>query len=397
MLLFASLLNWTTGNGLFPLLPLYALERGATIEAAGLILAAGFVGLAVGSMAAAGLARIIGSRKWTFVVAAMLQTLAYALLGRATEVWQLAALLALAWLGGGVASTIVQVIAGLAVSPGRRGRAFGVVALAPPIGAMIGATLLGALAASSGYSLAFYIGGSLVLCAAILMAVGMPSDDSHPSTEQVAVQNVRSLPQRSGEEFALLVGAFLASIALSFGRLTTPVLMRALSFDPQAVAATAAVGGLVTVPFVLLIGDLSDRLGRRPVLVATYSLIAIASSLLAFADQLWQFYLTAALLSLGFAASGSVTAALVGDLLHPAALSHALGRLSAITWLAAVIAFAGGGVLLGYVAAPTLCLVAALLTMAASLPLGVLGRLPKSRVVLAVAQTNRATSAEHKG
>jgi MFS family permease len=373
VLLWASLLNWTTGNGLFPLLPLYALERGATIEAAGMVLAIGFVGLAAGSIIAARLTRIVGSRKRAYIGAALLQALAYALLGRATEAWQLLILLPCAWLGAGVATTTVQVLAGLATSAERRGRVFGMLALAPPVGAMIGATVLGALAARNGYGAAFDAGALLVLGAAFVMAAGMPADEPFPTPEPAA-RRVRAGSPRSGVEMLLLLGALLAATALFFGRLTTPVFMHALSFDPQAIAATAAVGGLVTVPFVLLLSDLSDRLGRRPMLIATYGLIALASGILALADQPWHFYLAAALLSLGFAASGSVTAALAGDLLPPTALPAALGRLSAITWIAAVIAFAGGGALLSHVSAPALCLGAALLALSAGMPLAFLRR-----------------------
>jgi MFS family permease len=144
-------------------------------------------------------------------------------------------------------------------------------------------------------------------------------------------------------------------------------MMDALSFDPRAIAATTAVGGLITAPLVPLIGALSDRLGRRLVLVGTYLLIAAASVVLAIADQFWQFSLAAALLSLGFAVGGSVSAALAGDLIAATALPNTLGRLSTVTWIGAVIAFGGGGALLGSMQVPSLCLLAALLAVSAGL------------------------------
>lgn len=369
VLLCASLLNWTTGNGLFPLLPLYALDRGATIEGTGVILAAGFAGLAAGSLIATWIARVAGGYGRGFVAAALLQAAAYALMGRVTASWQLGALLPVAWLGAGVANTLVQVMASLAGDPGHRGRAFGLLALAPPLGAVIGASLLGALVARGGYGWAFDAGSLLVLGAALVLATGRSREIAPPPAPLAAPRSDRAGTERVPAERGLLLSALLASTALFVGRLTTPVLMLARSFDPQAIAATAAVGGLVTAPFVLLIGDLSDRLGRWPVLLATSLLTAGALSMLAFADQLWQFALAAALLSLGFAASGSVAAALAGDLVSPALLPRALGRLSAVGWIAAVAAFAGGGVLLGHIAAPVLCLLAALIALSACLPL----------------------------
>lgn len=378
VLLCASLLNWTTGNGLFPLLPLYALDRGATIEGTGVILAAGFVGLAAGSLVSTWVARAAGGYGRAFVAAALLQAIVYALMGRATAVWQLGILLPIAWLGAGVASTLVQVMASLATDSGRRGRAFGLLALAPPLGAVIGASLLGALVARGGYGWAFDGGSLLVLGAALVLATGRAHELAQPPTSRVTTQSERAETGRAAAEIGVLLSALLASTGLFFGRLVTPVLMRALSFDPQAIAAAAAIGGLVTVPCVPLIGALSDRLGRRVVLVGTYLLSAVAALVLAWADQLWQFSLAASLLSLSFAAGGSVAAALASDLLPPARLPPMLGRLSALTWIAAVIAFAGGGTLLGDIAPPLLCLGAALLGATAVLPLYILSDSPTS-------------------
>ena len=367
ILLGVSLFNWTAGNGLFPLLSLYALERGATVEITGMLLAAGFVSLAVGSMTAAWLTRIVGSQRWAYVGVALLQTCAYALMGQATEIWQLLALLACAWVGAGQAVAILQMMVGRAASAERRGRAFGLLALAPPLGSMIGASLLGAIAKQSGYQWAFGGGALLVLAAALLMTVGMPREDAHAPQTIARSQPTRPTARWSLVEIGLLLSALLAATAQAFGNLVTPVMMNALSFDPQAIAATTAIGGLVTAPLVPLMSELSDRLGRRPVLVGTYGLIAVALGVLAFADQYWQFSLAAALLSLGFAVGTSVSAALAGDLIAAAALPHTLGRLSTATWIGAVLAFGGGGALLGSIAVPTLCLLALLLAVSASL------------------------------
>lgn len=377
VLLGASLLNWTTGNGLFPLLPLYALERGVAVEGAGMLLAAGFGGLAAGSLLAARLASAIGGPARAYVGAALLQAGGYALLGRATAEWQLVALLSITWLGAGVAGTTAQVLAGSLASAASRGRVFGLLALAPPLGALIGASLLGAVAAHSGYGRALDSGACLVLGAGLLMALGMRARGDAGAEPAAADRPGRGAARAGPAELLLLAAALLGSTALFFGRLATPVLMHALGFDPQAIAATAAVGGLLTAPFVPLVGALSDRLGRRPVLIGTYALVALASVTLGSATQLWQFSLGAALLSLGFAVGGSVSAALAGDLIPAARLPQALGRLGASSWVAAVIAFAGGGALLGRVAAPALCLLAALVATGAGLAAGWVGGGPR--------------------
>ena len=126
-------------------------------------------------------------------------------------------------------------------------------------------------------------------------------------------------------------------------------------------------------------------------------LIAIASGLLAFSDQLWHFSLAAGLLSLGFAVVGSVPASLAGDLIPPTLVPRTLGRLSTINWIAAVIAFGGGGALLGSIAAPTLCLIAILLAVGAGLCLGFLGRPSQPAPVLTNVRTDSASPAGPQG
>jgi MFS family permease len=352
---------------LFPLHSLYALERGATIELAGMVLAGGFLGLAVGSMTATRLSRLVGRDELAYVVAALIQACAYTLMGRATELWQVVALLASAWIGAGQAVTVVQVMVGRAVSAERRGRAFGLLALAPPLGALLGASLLGAIAKGGGYEWAYDAGAMLVLGAGLMMAAVMAAEEADEPKLPSPGPRARTAANWSVAELGLLLSVLLASTAQSFGQLATPVTMRALGFDPQAIAATAAIGGLVTAPFILLIGEMSDRLGRRPMLVGSSVLIAVASIVLAFADQYWQFSLAAALLALGVAITSSASAALAGDLIPMVMLPHTLARLSTITWVGAVIAFGGGGALLGHVGAPVMCLGAAILALSGSL------------------------------
>lgn len=384
-LLLASLLSWTAGNGLFPLLPGYAIERGATVAGAGLVLAAGFIGLAAGSLAANRLARAAGSRKWAYLGASLLQALCYALMGWAASVWHLLALLAAAWLCAGVTTTLAQVIAGLGADARRRGRVFGLLMLTIPLGALVGASSLGALVMLAGYRATFAAAGLLALGAALVAGAGLPADVCRGTPAAGRAPAAEPGRAYAAIQALLLCGALLASVALFFGRLATPVLMRSLMFNPQAIAGSAAVGGLVTAPFVLLVGELSDRLGRRRLLGGMYLLIALGVGLLAAAGELWQFYLAAALLSLGSSAGTSVAAALAGDLLPASALAPTLARLSAASWAAAVLAFAGGGYLLDRVAAPALCLGVALLALGAAGAPGLLHKLQRPEPALATA------------
>jgi MFS family permease len=132
------------------------------------------------------------------------------------------------------------------------------------------------------------------------------------------------------------------------------------------VASTAVVGGLVTLPITPLIGILSDRLGRRRLLVVSYALAAGGVVLLSMASQLWHFWLETALLFVAMAANGSVATALATDVLPRDALRRGMSWLNSMTWVAGIIGFAGTGYLTDTLGAAATCLIAALLAITAA-------------------------------
>lgn len=68
----STLAAWIYGNGVLPLLPLYAIERGASETTSGLFLAFAFLCLALGTFATGLLPRDFGNRKWLIVTSGLL-------------------------------------------------------------------------------------------------------------------------------------------------------------------------------------------------------------------------------------------------------------------------------------------------------------------------------------
>jgi len=73
--------------------------------------------------------------------------------------------------------------------------------------------------------------------------------------------------------------------------------MNAGGFSKSAITLTAAIQGLVSLGFPLVMGWLSDRVGRRWILIASFSAISASLILLAFSRSMWQFCLFAVLFS----------------------------------------------------------------------------------------------------
>jgi DHA1 family tetracycline resistance protein-like MFS transporter len=119
----------------------------------------------------------------------------------------------------------------------------------------------------------------------------------------------------------LLLTAFINSMGMG---LTTPVMPSLLiELTGGDIADAAFWGGVALVSYALMqfvfspiVGALSDRYGRRPVLLLSLSAFAVDMLLLAIVDRLWLFILVRAAAGI-FAATFSTTSAYVADVTAP--------------------------------------------------------------------------------
>ena len=367
----SSLVLSATGYGLLALLPVYALELGATPAAVGTSLACAYLALLVGTVVTGWLAERMRSRKRLFVAVGVPAVPALVLLGRVESVWQLTLLTSLAWFAAGVILALINVLAGLAADPAHRGKTFGLLYLSFPLGAIAGAAATGALADRFGFPTMFALVGLTWLTPPLLGALGLrdAGADAAPTAEDCPA-GVGDSPRPA---IALLLAAtLLASMASFVGRLGTSFSMQALQFTPGAIGSAVMVGGLLALPDLPAFGPLSDRLGRRGVLIASNLLAGGGLLLLVGATGLWRFWLASGLLFVAAHANGAVATALATDLLPARALARGLPWFGAMTWVAAVVGLAGTGYLLERLGATSLYLLAAALAVIAAALIGLL-------------------------
>lgn len=140
------------------------------------------------------------------------------------------------------------------------------------------------------------------------------------------VQGINELTKKKvnlGIDYHLLFSASLsASIAGFVIVLGRSLLMNELEFGALAISSTGAVGGLVVMPIPLLMGRLSDRMGRKVYLYLGYLACTAGLSVLAISTSLWNFYIVLILQSLFVGINGTNGNALVTDLVH----RESLGR-----------------------------------------------------------------------
>lgn len=339
-LFLCSLAIWTVGNGLLPLLPVCATQIGAAPAVVGYYLSFSYLALATGTVAAGWLSDKFQRRKTLLIVGGVVSIPAIWLMGRATNVWHLAALTATVWFLGGMVLTLISILTGLFAEEAERGKVFGILALTNALGTLIGGVTTGPVADRWGYPTMFAalsVFWSLSPLAALLVEdkVVVPVRDRDASTP-------REKPGLRGGFLLLLLASLATGLAYFVAILSRSLVMDDLGFSAAAISSTGAIAGAVTLPLSLLLGWLSDHVGRKRLLALCYlggtvSLLALTVSV-----SLWHFWVVVSLMNV-LASVGSVGSAMVTDLVPQESLGRGMSLFTATTWIGGIIGFAATG------------------------------------------------------
>lgn len=366
------------GFGVFPLLPVYASEFGATPSMIGVYLALTYIAISLGTMLPGWLSGRI-SQKVVFVAAGSLGVPALILLGLAAELWQVVALTGTVWFTGGVGLALVNVFTGRFADKSQRGKWFSLIALTTPLGAVIGGAAIAWLVEMQGYRVMFT---ALGLVYALWPLVGLLLVKDKPASQAAPPRSRYALQVRPGRPFTLLLlSVLLVAMTISISRLGLSLSMKAGLFSPAAIAGTNVVGGLVTIPFVLGFGLLSDQVGRKLLLACACCLAALSAILLVSANQLWHFWVVSAAVLVARSISASLSSALATDILAPEVLGKALPRLNSMNWVAGVLGFVGSGYVMETLGKNSLYWMATIFSLAAAAIIGSMTRRGQGSVI----------------
>ena len=362
-LLFVNYVIFLTGMGLLPLLPLYALEFGASATSTGIYLAVTYVAITAGSMLTGRLSEVIGHKK-LFISAGILGVPGLLLLGQVNAYWQLVILTAIVWFSGGVGIALVSVFTGMLARHDGRGKAFGLTFLALPLASVTAGIVISSLADWAGDRAIFWFLAVAWMGWPLVALFGL-EEKMIPEQMQNPSPNARGWHGLGRSFTYLLVATLLSATTVYIARLGTSLSMQSLSFSRGAIAGTSAAGGLAMIPITMSMGSLSDKFGRQRFLIFGYVLGAVGTLLLAVSGQVWQFWLATAVIFAALSANGAVAPALASDLLNTEERNRGLPYLNAMRNVAGIIGFALGGILIDVLGTYGMYAVAALLAFAA--------------------------------
>jgi MFS family permease len=341
-LFICSLIPWTIGNGLFPLLPVYAVRLGANSAAAGLYLTIAYIALTLGALSAGWMSDGLRKRKLPLIIASLINIPLPWLMGRVQTIWALTAITALAWFLGGMILALIAILAGLSSGENDRGRTFGVLALANGLGMLVGGLGVGWLVDHLGYVTMF---GCLAIVSVVIPMVALLLEEKDTKRTQGRAMRQENSTGLGGHFYLLFTATILFSIPGFIGALVRSLVMNKLGFSSLDISSTVAIGGLVSLPFPFLMGWISDRIGRKTFLYAAYLVAFVSFVTLALSRELWHFWLVYALG--GLALGGySVGNALVTDLVPPESLGKGLAVIGSAQWIGGIVGFAAAGYML---------------------------------------------------
>ena len=334
-LFLCSLVPWTIGNGIAPLLPVQAAGLGATQAVAGYLLSLSYLAMVAGTVTGGWLSDRFHRRKVPALVAGLACIPALWQMGQATTLWGLAVSVAAWFFAAGLIGALINIAAGLCAEGGERGKVFGLLALTAELGALFGGGLAGPIAGRWGYASMYTVLsliGILGPLAGLLWA--------EEAEGRMATAPNLTVPAKKGvglgKSFHLLfvasLGAAIAGFVFFLGR---SFVMTDLGFGAAALSSAGIIGSGLALPVPLLAGWLSDRLGRKR--FVAFSFLATTAALLALcaSTALWHFWAASVLFTLSFV-GGPAGSALVADLVPRQALGRGLAMYNATTWLGGI-------------------------------------------------------------
>src|SRR5258708_1926663 len=353
-------------SSLVALMPIYLTKLGAESTLTGFFLAFAFLSLSLSNIVGGWLSDHFQSRKNLLILGGTLAAPISVIISQVTNVSLLMILMGGLFFTMGITMTMTNILAGLFADEGKRGRIFCILGLSFGTGVFMGSLLGGWIVDLWGYPTFFILLGALYL---VIIAAGFFLKDKTmtPTQSDVASPGVGSV--LANRNFvSLIVASILAQVANSIILLGKPLIMNDLHFTASAITGTLAVGSLITLPLPLVLGRLSDRLGRKSILMMIFATSTLGIIMLVFAVDLWHFWVSS-VLQTTIGASLVVGSALITDIFPEAALGRSLSLFNSVPNIGIVIGLSAGGVAIRvFQITPTLIL-AALISLLAILAL----------------------------
>jgi MFS family permease len=328
-----------------PVLPQLARHFGVSISAATFVITAFALMRLLAAPPTGFLVQRLGERR-IYVSGVLIVAVSTAACAFAHTYWQLLLFRAL----GGIGSTMFFVSAlGLMIRmspPDARGRVAGMFSGAFLVGSVAG-PVVGSLTAGLGLSAPFIIYGVLLLFAAVVVLLSLrnsplagPSDSDEPTVTLRVAMRHRAYRSALLSNFATGWSLFGLRFAL------VPLFVdEALNQTPAVAGLALAAFAIGNVSVVMYSGRLSDRIGRRPLLIGGLMLSAVTTAVLGLTESAPMFFVAAVIAGAASGVYNSPQQAAVADIIGKARGGTAIATFQMMSDFGSIVGSFGVGVL----------------------------------------------------
>ncbi len=328
-----------------PVLPQLARHFGVSISAATFVITAFAVMRLCAAPPTGFLVQRLGERK-VYVSGVLIVAVSTAACAFADTYWQLLLFRAL----GGVGSTMFFVSAlGLMIrmSPhDARGRVAGMFSGAFLVGSVAG-PVVGSLTASLGLHAPFVIYGLLLLVAAAVVLISLRNSPlAAPADAEELTVTVRVALRHRAYRSALLSNFATGWSLFGLRFALVPLFVaEVLDHHPGVAGLALTAFAIGNVSVVMYSGRLSDRIGRRPLLIAGLALSAVSTAVLGLASSLPVFLVEALIAGAASGVYNSPQQAAVADIIGKARGGTAIATFQMMSDFGSIVGSFGVGVL----------------------------------------------------
>lgn len=340
-----------------PILPLYAREFGLSITMVGLVITMFAAARALMGMPAGRISDIFGRRR-TMIAGPVILAIGSVGCGLATEYWHLMVFRAVQGAGSGLFTTSAMIMLADISSVTSRGRNMSIFQGCLWVGFGLGPFLGGIIGQYFGMRIVFYVYAAFSLLSAIWAYLRLPetkpvlgpangADNKAVGNFSVTVKQFREL--LSNTNFMLICGITLFLFMMSNGARNQILPLMAhdrlgIGASDIGIALTIVAG--INVVFMFISGGLSDRMGRKPLIMPGSILIAISIIMIAFSYSYPFLIFSCVIMGIGTGIAGATPAAYVADILTSYNQSTGLGIYRSLSDFGMMI----GPILLGWLA-----------------------------------------------
>jgi MFS family permease len=371
-----SLVPWTIANGLIPLLPLYAIDLGASQTTAGFYLAFSYAMLLLGTLSAGWFSDRIQRRREMLILSGVIAAPFVWIMGTVVDMAGLVLYSGVFFILAGTGTSLVTILAGIFSGKGERGQVFGLLVLTASIGSITGGFFTGPVVDNWGYAAMFRALGIICIIWPLTAILVRDRDISEASSMNKEIKEP-GFKKTSGYYLVLLT-SLSAGISLFIALLARSLIMDELNFSATGITAIGGIASLLTLPLPPVIGRYSDRIGRGPFLVGGYLCGVLGLAALGLFNSFSGFLFASIAVTIMISLNAGLGAALVTDMVPARSLGRAMSVFNSTIWVGGILGYALTGFVidnLGLVVA--LSLGCALLLVAT----GIVFRLRRLRVI----------------